>query len=450
MELVIHAGIHKTGTTALQRFLDGNRDWLLARGVCYPPVCGFSHAGVAHALAAGDSGPLHEALEQIRASGAPMGLLSSEDFRGHSQQVAKALGDRTRRTRVVIYLRRQDSYLQSVYQEHVKSPRDRYTGTFEAFCAEMGVWGEEVSVHFDWHGLLGRWAAVFPRENIRVRVYEPGQFEGGTIFSDFLGELGLESDGSLVLPEAGRSNESLDFATLEMLRRSNGSRTPEQQALLLAALQEVPRGNKGGRRASEVLMSPGLRRRFLECCDPGNQRVAREWLGRGDGMLFREPWPEADAVFHPPQLTVEDAVPVLMGLLLGEYEELEELRNRARGVRATAEGAPGWEKDLPRIPGAGPWKERFDHWLSRGCPHWDAAHYLGSFPDVRASGIDPLLHFVRHGWREGRNPGPGFDTTGYLRRFPRRMFSGWSPLALEAVGGLRGRIAEYLRRQVDG
>ena len=36
MRVIIHAGIHRTGTTSLQRCLAGNRAALAARGFCYP------------------------------------------------------------------------------------------------------------------------------------------------------------------------------------------------------------------------------------------------------------------------------------------------------------------------------------------------------------------------------------------------------------------------------
>lgn len=42
-------------------------------------------------------------------------------------------------------------------------------------------------------------------------------------------------------------------------------------------------------------------------------------------------------------------------------------------------------------------------------PFFDVGYYLASNPDVAASGRDPLHHFIRWGWREGRNPKAGFD-----------------------------------------
>lgn len=44
---------------------------------------------------------------------------------------------------------------------------------------------------------------------------------------------------------------------------------------------------------------------------------------------------------------------------------------------------------------------------------FDARYYLDSYDDVRESASDPLMHFVTYGYKEGRNPGPGFDTRAY-------------------------------------
>jgi SAM-dependent methyltransferase len=45
---------------------------------------------------------------------------------------------------------------------------------------------------------------------------------------------------------------------------------------------------------------------------------------------------------------------------------------------------------------------------------FDAAFYLSNNPDVATSGVNPALHFVDRGWKEGRKPSPGFDPAYYL------------------------------------
>ena len=41
-------------------------------------------------------------------------------------------------------------------------------------------------------------------------------------------------------------------------------------------------------------------------------------------------------------------------------------------------------------------------------------YYLSQNPDVEAAGIDPVMHYLHEGWKEGRNPNKEFDTGYYL------------------------------------
>lgn len=49
---------------------------------------------------------------------------------------------------------------------------------------------------------------------------------------------------------------------------------------------------------------------------------------------------------------------------------------------------------------------------------FDAAHYLRQNADVAAAGLDPFLHFMLHGWQEGRDPAPGFSIAYYAASNP--------------------------------
>ncbi len=44
---------------------------------------------------------------------------------------------------------------------------------------------------------------------------------------------------------------------------------------------------------------------------------------------------------------------------------------------------------------------------------FDPASYRGANPDVRAAGADPLSHYMRYGWSEGRAPNARFDDAHY-------------------------------------
>lgn len=48
----------------------------------------------------------------------------------------------------------------------------------------------------------------------------------------------------------------------------------------------------------------------------------------------------------------------------------------------------------------------------------DAAFYRAAYPDLDAPDIDPIRHYVEHGWREGRDPAPWFSVRRYLEANP--------------------------------
>jgi 2-polyprenyl-3-methyl-5-hydroxy-6-metoxy-1,4-benzoquinol methylase len=57
-------------------------------------------------------------------------------------------------------------------------------------------------------------------------------------------------------------------------------------------------------------------------------------------------------------------------------------------------------------------------------PEW----YLAQNPDVASAGVDPAVHYLKHGGLEGRDPGPGFSSSWYLTTHPEVVASGENPL----------------------
>lgn len=59
---------------------------------------------------------------------------------------------------------------------------------------------------------------------------------------------------------------------------------------------------------------------------------------------------------------------------------------------------------------------------------FDRARYLELYPDVAAAGIDPMVHYLDTGAREGRSPCEFFDSAYYLDLNPEVARSGINPL----------------------
>ncbi|MHB9016316.1 MAG: glycosyltransferase [Sulfurovum sp.] len=59
---------------------------------------------------------------------------------------------------------------------------------------------------------------------------------------------------------------------------------------------------------------------------------------------------------------------------------------------------------------------------------FDKEYYITSNLDVKEAGIDPLKHFTKHGWKEGRNPSTEFNTNFYLSTYTDVAERGINPL----------------------
>ena len=68
---------------------------------------------------------------------------------------------------------------------------------------------------------------------------------------------------------------------------------------------------------------------------------------------------------------------------------------------------------------------------------FDAEYYLASNPDVRNAGVDPVEHYLIHGWRERRDPSAAFSTSQYLFDHPDVARAGVNPLVHYLRHGLR-------------
>jgi len=53
-----------------------------------------------------------------------------------------------------------------------------------------------------------------------------------------------------------------------------------------------------------------------------------------------------------------------------------------------------------------------------GSDLFDPDYYLTTYPDVKAAGVDPTLHYINLGDAEGRDPGPAFSTALYREMNP--------------------------------
>jgi GT2 family glycosyltransferase/glycosyltransferase involved in cell wall biosynthesis len=82
-------------------------------------------------------------------------------------------------------------------------------------------------------------------------------------------------------------------------------------------------------------------------------------------------------------------------------------------------------------------KEKRDYWVIRRSGLFDQDYYLRNNLDVARSCTDPIIHYLRHGWREGRNPSNLFNTQWYLDAYSDVAESNMNPLYHYLVWGTK-------------
>lgn len=77
----------------------------------------------------------------------------------------------------------------------------------------------------------------------------------------------------------------------------------------------------------------------------------------------------------------------------------------------------------------------------------DVGFYLRNYPDVRQSGMDPILHYIYKGFKEGRKPSPSFDGSYYLK-YDDVKNSNLNPLVHYSLYGIKEKRKTIGRKNV--
>ncbi|MCA0403592.1 MAG: glycosyltransferase [Proteobacteria bacterium] len=64
------------------------------------------------------------------------------------------------------------------------------------------------------------------------------------------------------------------------------------------------------------------------------------------------------------------------------------------------------------------WKDKKAIAIGKKSSFFDREWYLNTYEDVKDAGVDPLIHYVKYGIYEGREPAPYFSTKDYLSNNP--------------------------------
>jgi hypothetical protein len=243
---LIHIGTHKTATKSLQIFFEANKAELRKAGIHQPQIGRLEALPGNHRLASdlvntGTSQLIDPLFADLRAADCRTALITAEDLSLlHARpQTLKMLTQRCEdvgyRPVIVVYLRAQAGFAESMYVERIKHKHVRRLREYLDAILQTGAYiQEQTPIHliFQYTRLLQPFADAFGRENIIVRLYDPGA-DQVHIYRDFLGVF-AQADPQfanaaldLQVPE-DRANASFNF--LKLLYVAQNALLPEELA----------------------------------------------------------------------------------------------------------------------------------------------------------------------------------------------------------------------------
>lgn len=301
-KLILHIGTHKTGTTTLQSMLESNSEALAANGFTYPAMpLKWKHAHInrnaywlskaayqrlsSKSVAEAEKiAPCRKATEEAFARSKGTVILSDERLWYNATRkgfwpAARAILEEcgARNITVVLYLRRQDLFAESLWMQYVKN--SRLQEDLSTFIAR-----KKMQAVCDYAAGVKKLHETFGPDKVIVRVYDRSVMVGGDTVADFLDVLGIDDTSAFACPESSKNPSLSPSMALLKLQVNRSTAYGEAEKGFLANAAVNVSINDDQRKGS--LLSFEQRSAMLERYAPGNEWVAHTCLGREDGVLF--------------------------------------------------------------------------------------------------------------------------------------------------------------------
>lgn len=220
-KLFLHIGLHKTGTSSIQESLIQNKDNLVKEGILYP-----NHIKIFDNILNTDFFNIKladkcatelENISKSKKNTIKKIIISNEAFSGNPfdgykklKIIVKYLSKISEKfeTKIILYLRRQDKLIESLY---IQSIKDGKTALFNDFIKTLKY------DSLNWSNYIKIWMQHFSKNQLIIRMYDKKKFKDGNIVTDFacaLESKSLKNDITFYEENKGYSQASLEIAQM--------------------------------------------------------------------------------------------------------------------------------------------------------------------------------------------------------------------------------------------
>ena len=448
ISIFLHVGQGKTGSSAIQNFLDINREKLFDKyKLLYPNVNnGEFNQGRCHNQGIIFNFPglkIKKTLEKIIRYAVKNDInkivLSYEGIFGaaywEDDQFAAIFNSLKLNYPiewvVILYIRRIDHLIESSWKQWgLKS----YSTIDEYIKDYLGSNKALLIKHVNYlRSILG------DRKDLIIRPYEKEQLKNGLI-SDFLNNLGIsyandtwkEIEKSNVAENHGFQREVIDMLSAcgQLYNDAHDNRYFDLFSELLGeGFQKNP--------FEEYDLLSGEQKYFLlNRFEPQYQQIAKEYLDRTDGKLFYEKWPTPEIENDEYSLTLEKVVPVFTKMIFELNSKIDQQQRTIESLMDQSGKKSGKYKFtflsnalFSLASGINAFFRTRDPLYSFTAPPiFDEEWYLSENPDVKNKRIPAYAHYLRFGWKEHRNPSPYFSLWWYENEYLEKNKQNVDPL----------------------
>lgn len=294
IHFIVHIGMPKAASTAIQRSLTHNKQKLMEHARLYPDDAAgrASHISLFHSVVANEdidhSVAWRNLKKEIENSGCKTVILSCEDFYYLRRFQIEFFNNqlihlyKNCRSTVILLLRRQDQWIESIYNQCVKASSVRYDRGILDLLAD---WKHSpFALRIDER--LDDWQAAFGSRELIVKNL-PAPSSGIDIVTQFYGWTGA-TGFQPERPASGKKNASLSLESLAILRQLNAEdiRGQIRKIILKALIQSDRQRQSMGENMSASLLPDDVRQNLLLAVADGNRTIAEKHLRDGRTRLF--------------------------------------------------------------------------------------------------------------------------------------------------------------------
>lgn len=217
--LYFHIGGGKTGSSAIQAFLNINRDILNRKGIYYPypEIIDFSdkinHSTIFVKLLELEKEKRSEYANFLVDSlykycikyNITKTIISHEGMSPNNEFIRKIFSSNLFEIKVIVYIRRQDSWIESGWKQWGIKHKD---------CNDITDWIELLKTHpfwsqqLNWNLFISQWENLLRRKHIIVRIYEKDKLYRKNIIDDFMNILSISDIKDFKQPNRTSSKEA--------------------------------------------------------------------------------------------------------------------------------------------------------------------------------------------------------------------------------------------------